>query len=132
MGPQKAKARKSAEDLASKLIDLYAKRKNSVGYAFQKDTDWQLQFEASFPYDETPDQLACIEDIKNDMEKPMVMDRLICGDVGYGKTEIAFRAAFKAVMGGSRWRFSLPRRFSPNSITGIFLSAQGSSPSVVP
>lgn len=105
---KKAKARKSAEDLASKLIDLYAKRKNSVGYAFQKDTDWQLQFEASFPYDETPDQLACIEDIKNDMEKPMVMDRLICGDVGYGKTEIAFRAAFKAVMGGKQVAFLAP------------------------
>ena len=67
---KKAKARKSAEDLAGKLIDLYAKRKNSVGFAFQKDTDWQLQFEASFPYDETPDQLSCIEDIKSDMLLP--------------------------------------------------------------
>ncbi|MFA6734048.1 MAG: transcription-repair coupling factor [Sphaerochaetaceae bacterium] len=105
---KKAKARKSAEELASKLIDLYAKRKNSVGYAFQKDTDWQLQFEASFPYDETPDQLACIEDIKSDMEKPIVMDRLICGDVGYGKTEIAFRAAFKAVMSGKQVAFLAP------------------------
>jgi len=105
---KKAKARKSAEDLAGKLIDLYAKRKNSVGFAFQKDTDWQLQFEASFPYDETPDQLSCIEDIKSDMEKPIVMDRLVCGDVGYGKTEIAFRAAFKAVMGGKQVAFLAP------------------------
>ncbi|MFA6844570.1 MAG: transcription-repair coupling factor [Sphaerochaetaceae bacterium] len=105
---KKAKARKNAEDLAKHLIELYAKRKNSIGYAFSKDTDWQLQFEASFPFDETPDQLTCIEDIKNDMEKPMVMDRLVCGDVGYGKTEIAFRAVFKAVMSGKQVAFLAP------------------------
>ena len=105
---KKAKARQSAEDLAGKLIALYAKRKNSVGFAFQKDNDMQLQFEASFPYDETPDQLTCIEDIKADMESPHVMDRLICGDVGYGKTEIAFRAAFKAVLSGKQVAFLAP------------------------
>jgi transcription-repair coupling factor (superfamily II helicase) len=105
---KKAKARKSAEDLAKQLIDLYAKRKNSVGFAFQKDNDMQLQFEASFPYDETPDQLSCIDDIKADMEKPQVMDRLVCGDVGYGKTEIAFRAAFKAVLSGKQVAFLAP------------------------
>lgn len=105
---KKAKARKNAEDLARHLIDLYARRKNSVGFAFQKDNDMQLQFEASFPYDETPDQLTCIEDIKADMESPHVMDRLVCGDVGYGKTEIAFRAAFKAVLSGKQVAFLAP------------------------
>ncbi|WP_245535461.1 transcription-repair coupling factor [Sphaerochaeta pleomorpha] len=105
---KKAKARKNAEDLAKHLIALYAKRQNSIGFAFPKDTDWQLQFEAAFPFDETVDQLTCIEDIKEDMEKPIVMDRLVCGDVGYGKTEIAFRAAFKAVMGGKQVAFLAP------------------------
>jgi transcription-repair coupling factor (superfamily II helicase) len=99
---KKARARKSAEELASRLIQLYARRKSSKGYPFPKDTDWQLEFEASFPFEETEDQLSCIEDIKRDMESPMVMDRLVCGDVGYGKTEIALRAAFKAVMEGKQ------------------------------
>ena len=105
---KKAKARKSAENLASKLIALYARRKNSQGFAFDKDNDWQLRFEAEFEYDETEDQLTCIQDIKDDMESPHVMDRLICGDVGYGKTEIAFRAAFKAVMSGKQVAFLAP------------------------
>lgn len=105
---KKAKARKSAEDLASKLISLYARRKNSQGYAFDRDNDWQLRFEAEFEYDETEDQLSCIQDVKDDMESPHVMDRLICGDVGYGKTEIAFRAAFKAVMSGKQVAFLAP------------------------
>ena len=105
---KKAKARKSAEQLASRLIDLYARRKSSTGFPFPKDTDWQLEFEASFPFDETEDQLTCIEDIKADMESPTVMDRLVCGDVGYGKTEIALRAAFKAVMAGKQVAFLAP------------------------
>ncbi|MHC1693417.1 MAG: transcription-repair coupling factor [Sphaerochaetaceae bacterium] len=99
---KKEKARKSAEELAGRLIQLYARRKNSKGYPFPKDTDWQMEFEASFPFEETEDQLTCIEDIKHDMESPVVMDRLVCGDVGYGKTEIALRAAFKAVMSGKQ------------------------------
>jgi transcription-repair coupling factor (superfamily II helicase) len=99
---KKAKARKSAEELAGRLIQLYARRKSTKGYPYPKDTDWQLEFEASFPFEETEDQLTCIEDIKHDMESPIVMDRLICGDVGYGKTEIALRAAFKAVMAGKQ------------------------------
>ena len=99
---KKAKARKSAEDLAKRLIDLYARRKQAQGFAFPKDTDWQVRFEAMFPYDETEDQLSCLADIKHDMEHPIVMDRLICGDVGYGKTEIAIRAIFKAVMAGKQ------------------------------
>ncbi|PKL13670.1 MAG: transcription-repair coupling factor [Spirochaetae bacterium HGW-Spirochaetae-8] len=105
---KKAKARKSAEDLAGRLIQLYARRKSSKGYPFPKDTDWQLEFEASFPFEETEDQLTCIEDIKNDMESPTVMDRLVCGDVGYGKTEVALRAAFKAVMSGKQVAFLAP------------------------
>jgi transcription-repair coupling factor (superfamily II helicase) len=99
---KKAKAKKSAEELAGRLIQLYARRKSSKGFPFPKDTDWQLEFEASFPYEETEDQLACIDDIKRDMESPNVMDRLVCGDVGYGKTEIALRAAFKAVLAGKQ------------------------------
>ena len=105
---KKEKAVKKAQELASQLISLYAKRQNSFGYPFKKDTDWQLQFEASFPFTETPDQLKCIEDIKKDMESDKVMDRLVCGDVGYGKTEIAFRAAFKAVMSGRQVAFLAP------------------------
>jgi transcription-repair coupling factor (superfamily II helicase) len=105
---KKARARKSAEQLASRLIELYAKRKSSKGFPFPKDTDWQMEFEASFPFDETEDQLMCVEDIKRDMESPIVMDRLVCGDVGYGKTEIALRAAFKAVMAGKQVAFLAP------------------------
>jgi transcription-repair coupling factor (superfamily II helicase) len=105
---KKAKARKSAEDLASYLITLYAKRKAAVGFPFEKDNDMQLQFEAMFPYQETPDQLNCIDDIKIDMESNSVMDRLVCGDVGFGKTEIAFRAAFKTVMSGKQVAFLAP------------------------
>ncbi|MCQ2397697.1 MAG: transcription-repair coupling factor [Sphaerochaetaceae bacterium] len=105
---KKAKARKSAEDLANHLIELYARRKNSTGFPFAKDNDWQIRFEAEFEFDETEDQLACIRDVKEDMESTSVMDRLICGDVGYGKTEIAFRAAFKAVMSGKQVAFLAP------------------------
>ncbi len=125
---KKAKARKNAEDLAKHLIALYAKRKNSVGFAFPKDTDWQLQFEASFPFDETADQLSCIEDIKDDMEKPIVMDRLVCGDVGYGKTEIAFRAVFKAVMGGKQVAFLAPTTILAEQHYQNFLKRLGSFP----
>lgn len=105
---KKEKALKNAQELAAQLITLYAKRQNSFGFPFQPDNDWQLQFEASFPFTETPDQLKCIEDIKHDMESDKVMDRLVCGDVGYGKTEIAFRAAFKAVMSGKQVAFLAP------------------------
>ena len=105
---KKAKARKSAEDLAGHLIELYARRRNSKGYPFAKDNDWQLKFEAEFEFEETEDQLACIQDVKDDMESHSVMDRLICGDVGYGKTEIAFRATFKAVMSGKQVAFLAP------------------------
>ena len=105
---RKAKVRQSVEDLAHRLVDLYARRKTAQGYSFPPDTDWQLEFEAAFPYEETEDQLRCIEEVKSDMESPRPMDRLICGDVGYGKTEVAMRAAFKAVFGGKQAAFLAP------------------------
>ena len=105
---RKSKVQKAVEDLAQKLIDLYSRRKASVGYAFPKEKEWQSAFEAAFPYEDTPDQITVTEEVKADMEKPVPMDRLICGDVGYGKTEIAMRAAFKAVMGGKQVAFLAP------------------------
>jgi transcription-repair coupling factor (superfamily II helicase) len=92
--------KKKVEDIADRLIKLYAVRQESAGYAFPPDNDFQLEFEAAFPYNETPDQLKAVEAIKQDMESPRPMDRLLCGDVGFGKTEVAMRAAFKAVIGG--------------------------------
>ena len=94
----KARARASVEDIADELIALYAKRRAAKGFAFSPDTPWQREFEDAFPYEETPDQRRAIEEIKADMEKPEPMDRLLCGDVGFGKTEVAIRAAYKAVM----------------------------------
>lgn len=94
----KAKVKDSIKDLADGLIRIQAERRNTKGYAFSPETVWQKQFEDTFAYDETPDQLRCVEEIKADMESDSIMDRLLCGDVGYGKTEVAIRAAFKAVM----------------------------------
>ncbi len=105
---RKNKVKKAVEDLAHRLIDLYSRRKASVGFPFPKDTEWQTAFEAAFPYEDTPDQISVTEEIRADMEKPVPMDRLVCGDVGYGKTEIAMRAAFKAVMGGKQVAFLAP------------------------
>ena len=96
----KAKAKSAVEDIAQDLIRLYAQRKKTQGFAFGPDTVWQNEFEDAFPFEETPDQLAAINDIKRDMERQQPMDRLLCGDVGFGKTEVAIRAAFKADMGG--------------------------------
>jgi len=96
------KARKAARKLAFDLVDLYARRSAVEGHTFSSNTPWQLEMEAAFPYVETPDQLAAIADVKDDMESPKPMDRLICGDVGYGKTEVAIRAAFKAVQDGKQ------------------------------
>ena len=97
---QKFSAERSIMDLASELLEIHAARATLEGHAFPPDTSWQREFEAAFPYDETPDQLTSIEEMKSDMEAKKPMDRLICGDVGYGKTEVAIRAAFKAVMDG--------------------------------
>ncbi|TFG65211.1 MAG: transcription-repair coupling factor [Spirochaetales bacterium] len=105
---RKSRALKSAYDLAERLIKLYSRRKTTPGFACGPDTEWQMQFEASFPYEETEDQLRCIAEVKADMETANAMDRLVCGDVGYGKTEIAMRAAFKSVMGGRQVAFLAP------------------------
>ena len=94
----KERVKNNLREVAENLIQLYAKRQKMVGYSFSKDTPWQQEFEENFKYVETDDQLRCIEEVKKDMEKPRPMDRLLCGDVGYGKTEVAIRAAFKAVM----------------------------------
>lgn len=96
------KARTAARKLAFDLVDLYARRATVSGHPFGPDTSWQLEMEAAFPFEETPDQLAAIADVKSDMESDKPMDRLICGDVGYGKTEVAIRAAFKAVQDGKQ------------------------------
>ncbi|MBW9210790.1 transcription-repair coupling factor [Mumia sp. zg.B21] len=97
---RKSRARKAVKQIAGELIKLYAARQATQGHAFTKDTPWQRELEDAFPYHETPDQLATIDEVKRDMERPVPMDRLVCGDVGYGKTEIAVRAAFKAIQDG--------------------------------
>jgi transcription-repair coupling factor (superfamily II helicase) len=99
---RKTRVKRAIRDMAQELLKLYAERKVANGYAFSPDTEWQKEFEEAFQYDETPDQLTAIADIKRDMESPMPMDRLICGDVGYGKTEVAMRAAFKAIGDGKQ------------------------------
>ncbi|MBQ9148781.1 MAG: transcription-repair coupling factor [Oscillospiraceae bacterium] len=104
----KAKARKAAKDMAGELIKLYAARKRQEGFAFAVDSPWQREFEDNFPYPETDDQLRCIADIKRDMESPIPMDRLLCGDVGFGKTEVALRAVMKAVMDGKQVAILVP------------------------
>ena len=104
----KAKVQQSVEDIADELIDLYKQREMSVGYQFGPDTEEQSTFELDFPYELTPDQSKSIEEIKGDMERERPMDRLLCGDVGYGKTEVAVRAAFKAVMEGKQVAFLVP------------------------
>lgn len=104
----RAKAQKSIDNLAEKLVALYAKREITDGYAFPPDTPFQQEFEAAFPYEETQDQLKAVAAIKESMEKPVPMDCLVCGDVGFGKTEVAVRAAFKAVMGGKQVAVLVP------------------------
>ena len=94
----KSRVRASVKNMAKELTELYAKRQSTKGYAFSPDNDWQRDFEAKFPFDETDDQLQSIREIKSDMERPIPMDRLLCGDVGFGKTEVALRAAFKCVL----------------------------------
>ena len=98
----KAKVRGAVKEVAKELVELYAQRQEKIGFQFGPDTVWQKEFEEAFPYDETDDQLTAIEATKRDMESKRIMDRLICGDVGYGKTEIAIRAAFKAVSDGKQ------------------------------
>ena len=102
------RAQQAVEEIAAELLELYAAREMVLGHAFGADTAWQAELEAAFPYIETEDQLHAIEDVKSDMEKSQPMDRLICGDVGYGKTEVALRAAFKAVMDGKQVAILVP------------------------
>ena len=103
-----AKVKNNLRAVAKDLIELYARREKSKGHAFSPDTDWQREFEGKFPYIETDDQLRCIEEVKKDMEAEKPMDRLLCGDVGYGKTEVAIRAAFKAVMDSKQVAYLAP------------------------
>ncbi len=104
----KAKVKNESQVLARELIELYAKRLDAKGFAYSPDTDWQREFEDRFEYDETDDQIQCTREIKADMESPHPMDRLLCGDVGVGKTEVALRAAFKAVMDGKQVAILVP------------------------
>ncbi|WP_128896593.1 transcription-repair coupling factor [Longirhabdus pacifica] len=104
----KSKARKKVKDIAEDLIQLYAQRQESEGYTFSADTEYQKEFEAMFPYEETPDQLRSITEIKKDMQQPVPMDRLLCGDVGYGKTEVAIRCAFKSAIEGKQVAVLVP------------------------
>ena len=116
----KGRARKAVREIAAELIRLYSARTASPGYAFGPDTPWQRELEDAFPYVETPDQLAAIDEVKRDMEKPVPMDRLICGDVGYGKTEIAVRAAFKAVQDGKQVAVLVPTTLLVQQHTATF------------
>ena len=120
MGDDEVEARRAARELAGELINLYAERKTRVGHRFDEDSDWQLEFERAFPYRETDDQLEAIEQTKADMEDPQPMDRLICGDVGYGKTEVALRAAFKAAADGKQVLFLVPTTILAQQHHGTF------------
>lgn len=124
----KAKARQSVKDLAFDLVKLYATRETTEGFQFSKDSQWQAQFEQSFPYEETPDQLQSIEEVKRDMESSRVMDRLLCGDVGYGKTEVALRAAFKAVMDAKQVAVLVPTTILAQQHYNTFVSRFGDFP----
>ena len=110
----KQKVKSNLREVARDLIELYAKREKIKGYAFSKDTEWQKQFDSSFEYEETADQLRAIQELKTDMEKPKPMDRLLCGDVGYGKTEVAIRGAFKACMDQKQVAYLVPTTILAN------------------
>jgi transcription-repair coupling factor (superfamily II helicase) len=116
----KSRARRAAQELAGELLNLYAERKHREGHAFPLDSDWQREFEDAFPFTETPDQRDAIEFVKADMEAPRPMDRLICGDVGYGKTEVALRAAFKAVQDGKQVMLLVPTTILAQQHYGTF------------
>jgi transcription-repair coupling factor (superfamily II helicase) len=117
---QKLRARRAAEALAGELINLYAERKRRAGHAFPVDSDWQVEFEQAFPFRETPDQLEAIEAVRADMEEARPMDRLICGDVGYGKTEVALRAAFKCAADSKQVMFLVPTTVLAQQHFGTF------------
>ncbi|WP_026313365.1 transcription-repair coupling factor [Actinomadura flavalba] len=127
----KSKARKAVRQIAGELIRLYSARMASPGHPFGPDTPWQRELEDAFPYVETPDQLAAIDEVKQDMEKPVPMDRLICGDVGYGKTEIAVRAAFKAVQDGKQVAVLVPTTLLVQQHLSTFAERFGAFPVTV-
>ncbi len=116
----KARARRAAQELAGELLSLYAERRRRTGHAFAADSDWQRDFEDRFPFTETPDQREAIELVKADMEAPRPMDRLVCGDVGYGKTEVALRAAFKAAADGKQVMMLVPTTILAQQHYGTF------------
>ena len=124
----KNKVSEAVKILAKDLVDLYAKRKSSKGYVYSYDTIWQKEFEESFPYEETYDQIIAIEEVKRDMESEKVMDRLICGDVGYGKTEIAIRAAFKAVQDNKQVVYLVPTTILAQQHYNTFCSRMADYP----
>ncbi|MEA2227108.1 MAG: hypothetical protein QOF04_738, partial [Solirubrobacteraceae bacterium] len=116
----KARARRAAQELAGELINLYAERRRRMGHSYPEDSEWLREFEAAFPWQETPDQRDAIESVKADMERPQPMDRLICGDVGYGKTEVALRAAFKAADDGKQVLILAPTTILAQQHFGTF------------
>ncbi|MFL6288063.1 MAG: transcription-repair coupling factor, partial [Actinomycetes bacterium] len=124
----KGRARKAVKQIAAELVRLYSARQASPGHAFAPDSPWQRELEDAFPYIETTDQLACIDEVKHDMEQPMPMDRLVCGDVGYGKTEIAVRAAFKAVQDGKQVAVLVPTTLLVQQHTSTFSERFGPFP----
>ena len=127
-GLTKSRVKEEVIEVAQDLLELYSKRETVQGYAFSPDTAWQQELEASFPYLETEDQLHVLTLVKSDMEKPKPMDRLICGDVGYGKTEIAVRAAFKAVMDGKQVAILVPTTVLAQQHYDTFLERMGGFP----
>ena len=124
----KLRARRAAQALAGELINLYAERRRRAGHAFPRDSEWLADFESAFPYRETPDQLEAIEQVNADMEEARPMDRLICGDVGYGKTEVALRAAFKAASDGKQVMFLVPTTVLAQQHFGTFAERLGDYP----
>ncbi len=124
----KARAKAATQELAKELIQLYAKREASKGYVFGQDTPWQKEFEETFAYEETDDQLQAIEDVKSDMESDKVMDRLLCGDVGYGKTEVAIRAAFKAVQDSKQVVYLVPTTILAQQHYNLFVERMKNFP----
>jgi transcription-repair coupling factor (superfamily II helicase) len=124
----KARARRAAQELAGELLNLYAQRRRRTGFAFDPDSDWQREFEDRFPFTETPDQMEAIELVKADMESPQPMDRLVCGDVGYGKTEVALRAAFKAATQGKQVLVLAPTTILAQQHYGTFAERMADYP----
>ena len=117
----KSRVRGAVQNIARELVELYAVRQEKEGYVCGPDTVWQREFEEMFPYEETEDQLAAIEDTKKDMESTKIMDRLVCGDVGYGKTEVALRAAFKAVQESRQVVYLVPTTILAQQVYNTFI-----------